>query len=55
MFVVDAQIAGNRHASRPNMAVYHDVQNRAYFVHVTRHDGLEKTIMQGMVAGERSR
>ena len=26
-----------------------------YFGHVTRHDGLEKTIMQGMVVGKRSR
>ena len=26
-----------------------------YFGHVTRHNGLEKTIMQGMVAGKRSR
>ena len=25
-----------------------------YFGHVTRHDGLEKTIMQRMVAGKRS-
>ncbi len=30
-------------------------QKLKYFGHVTRHDGLEKTIMQGMVAGKRSR
>ena len=30
-------------------------QNLKYFGHVTRHNGLEKTIMQGMVAGKRSR
>ena len=30
-------------------------EQRKYFGHVTRHDGLEKTIMQGMVAGKRSR
>ena len=30
-------------------------QKLKYFGHVTRHNGLEKTIMQGMVAGKRSR
>ena len=30
-------------------------QQLKYFGHVTRHDGLEKTIMQGMVAGKRTR
>ena len=30
-------------------------QKLKYFGHFTRHDGLEKTIMQGMVAGKRSR
>ena len=30
-------------------------QKLKYFGHVTRHDDLEKTIMQGMVAGKRSR
>ena len=30
-------------------------QKLKYFRHVTRHAGLEKTIMQGMVAGKRSR
>ena len=30
-------------------------QKLKYFCHVTRHNGLEKTIMQGMVAGKRSR
>ena len=30
-------------------------QQFKYFVHVTRHNGLEKTIMQGMAAGKRSR
>ena len=30
-------------------------QKRKYFGHVTHHNGLEKTIMQGMVAGKRSR
>ena len=29
-------------------------QKLKYFAHVTRHDGLEKTIMQGMVAGEKA-
>ena len=29
-------------------------QTLKYFGHVTRHNGLEKTIMQGMVAGKRS-
>ena len=31
------------------------LQKREYFGHVTRHNGLEKTLMQGMVAGNRSR
>ena len=30
-------------------------QKLKYFGHVTRHNGLEITIMQGMVAGKRSR
>ena len=30
-------------------------QKLKYFDHVTRHTGLEKTIMQGMVVGKRSR
>ena len=30
-------------------------QQLKYFGHVTRHNGLEKTTMQGMVAGKRSR
>ena len=30
-------------------------QKLKYFGHVTSHNGLEKTIMQGMVAGKRSR
>ena len=30
-------------------------QKLKYFGHVTRHNGLAKTIMQGMVAGKRSR
>ena len=30
-------------------------QKLKYFGYVTRHNGLEKTIMQGMVAGKRSR
>ncbi len=30
-------------------------QKPKYFGHVTRHNGLEKTIMQGMVAGKRGR
>ena len=30
-------------------------QKLKHFGHVTRHNGLEKTIMQGMVAGKRSR
>ena len=30
-------------------------QHLKYFGHVTRHNGLEKTIMQGMVAEKRSR
>ena len=30
-------------------------QQLKYFGHVTRHDGLEKTLMQGMVAGKTSR
>ena len=29
-------------------------QQLKYFGHVTRHSGLEKTIMQGMIAGKRS-
>ena len=41
----------------PTNCLYNIVrrQKLKYFGHVTRHDGLEKTIMQGMVAGRKSR
>ena len=38
-------------------SLYHFVgrQKRKYFGHVTRHDGLQKTIMQAMGTGKRNR
>ena len=38
-----------------DVMLYLQLVSLIYFGHVTRHNGLEKTIMQDMVAGERSR
>ena len=55
------------HVHRTNSSIFNELQlpmnwlynvvrcqQLKYFGHVTRHNGLEKTIMQGMVAGKRS-
>ena len=51
----NSSILNERHL--PTKWLYNFVrrQKLKYFGNVTRHNGLDKTIMQGMVAGKRSR